>query len=83
IHANREVISPSFALTTVATEFAEILRESYWAKGASLEDTLLRAQRLSSELPGDADVIELVDLIAKANRHLQDKKPEVEVGFPE
>ncbi|MHC4287972.1 MAG: vWA domain-containing protein, partial [Planctomycetota bacterium] len=40
IHANREVISPSFALTTVATEFAEILRESYWAKGASLEDTL-------------------------------------------
>ena len=67
----------------MATEFAEILRESYWAKGASLSDTLIKAQRLSSERPGDADVIELVDLIAKANRYLQDKQPKPEFGFPE
>lgn len=83
IQANPKVISPSFGLATVVTEFAEILRESYWAKGALLEDTLLKAQRLSSELPGEADVIELVDLISKANRYLQQKQPAVEVGFPE
>jgi Ca-activated chloride channel family protein len=82
IQATSEKISPSFALATVVTEFAEILRESYWAKGAALEDTLLKAQRLSRELPGNADVIELVDLIAKANRHIHDKQSKAEDTGP-
>lgn len=61
-------VSRSFGLACVAGEFAEILRESYWAKEASLKDTLIRAQKLSAEYPADSQVIELVDLIARANR---------------
>jgi len=65
-----------FRLATVAAEFAEILRKSYWAKGAKLSDTLHHAQVLLHERPGDADIIELVDLISKANQLM--KKADVE-----
>ena len=65
-----------FRLATVAAEFAEILRKSYWAKGAKLSDTLHRAQAVLHERPGDADIIELVDLISKANQLM--KKADVE-----
>ena len=60
--------SSDFKLAATAAEFAEILRKSYWAKGATLETVLERAQQLSKEFKGDADVIELVDLISKAKR---------------
>ena len=75
VQRNAEAISSSFALSTVVTEFAEILRDSYWAKGASLDDTLLKAQQLSGEFPDDADVIELVNLIAKSKRYFQNSEP--------
>lgn len=61
-----ESVSDSFALASVVTEFAEILRESYWAKGASPADTLDRARRLSRFAEKDPDVKELIDLIDKA-----------------
>ena len=48
--------------------FAEILRHSYWARQGDLEDVLTRAQRLSPEYAGDAEVAELVSLIGKAAR---------------
>ena len=60
-----------FRLATVAAEFAEILRKSYWAKGARLSDTLHRAQAVLHERAGDPDIIELVDLISKANQLLK------------
>jgi Ca-activated chloride channel family protein len=66
--------SKQFRLAATAAEFAEILRHSYWAKGATLEPVLKQAQTLSEEFTGDADVIELVDLIAKAAR-LMPKPP--------
>ena len=69
-------MSFDFRLATVAAEFAEILRKSYWAKGAKLSDTLLRAQGLLRVRPGDADIIELVDLISKAKGLM--KKSDVE-----
>jgi len=65
-----------FRLATVAAEFADILRKSYWAKGARLSDTLHRAQAVLHERPSDADIIELVDLISKANQLM--KKADVE-----
>jgi Ca-activated chloride channel family protein len=65
-------LSFDFRLATVAAEFAEILRKSYWAKGAKLSDTLHRAQALLHERSGDADIIELVDLISKANQLMKD-----------
>jgi Ca-activated chloride channel family protein len=58
--------SRNFRLASTVGEFAEVLRESYWAKGATLESVLQHAQPLPNEFEGDTDVIELVDLIAKA-----------------
>lgn len=55
-----------FELARTVTEFSEILRKSYWAKGASLDDTLARATNLIEYYSDNEDVIELVDLIAKA-----------------
>ena len=69
--------SSEFKLAATVAEFAEILRKSYWARGATLETVLERAQQLSREFEGDADVIELVDLISKAKRLMKktDVKP--------
>jgi Ca-activated chloride channel family protein len=61
-----------FALAATVTEFAEILRKSYWAKGAKLDTVLARAQKLSDRFKGDTDVIELVDLISKAKNLMKD-----------
>ncbi len=60
--------SKQFRLAATAAEFAEILRHSYWAKGATLESVLKQAQDLPKEFKGNADVIELVDLISKAEK---------------
>ncbi|MCJ7728420.1 MAG: von Willebrand factor type A domain-containing protein, partial [Sedimentisphaerales bacterium] len=68
--------SKQFRLTATVAEFAEILRKSYWAKGATLEPVLQQAQTLAGEFKEDADVIELVDLISKAGRLMP--KPSVE-----
>jgi len=54
-----------FRLAATVAEFAEILRKSYWAKGAKLSHTLEHAKRLSTERSGHADITELVDLISK------------------
>ena len=67
--------SNEFRLAATVAEFAEILRKSYWAKGAELGETLEHAQQLSSQLQGNADVIELVDLISKASNLMKDAKP--------
>jgi Ca-activated chloride channel family protein len=69
--------SSGFKLAATVTEFAEILRKSYWAKGATLDGVLERAQQLSRGFEGDGDVIELVDLISKAERLM--KKVEVDI----
>ncbi|HIJ72035.1 MAG TPA: DUF3520 domain-containing protein [Planctomycetes bacterium] len=66
--------SDEFTLAATVCEFAEILRKSYWAKGARLDTVLARAQELSDQslFKGDADVIELVDLISKAKNLMAD-----------
>lgn len=74
--------SDSFALASVVTEFAEILRQSYWAKGAELQDTLQKAKQISARFPGDADVAELVVLIDKAQQLIEAKKQSEQSGIP-
>ena len=49
-------------------EYAEILRESYWAQDSSLESVLALAQRAGASLADDADVAEFVWLVSQANR---------------
>jgi len=64
--------SDEFVLAATVGEFAEILRKSYWAKGAKLDTVLERAQKLSDRFKGDTNVIELVDLISKARNLMKD-----------
>jgi len=69
--------SKEFRLAGTVAEFAEILRKSYWAKGASLERVLEHTQKLSREFKDNPDVIELVDLVSKAKQLMEkaDDKP--------
>jgi len=69
--------SKEFRLAGTVAEFAEILRKSYWAQGASLDKVLEHAQKLSREFRDNPDVIELVDLVSKAKQLMEksDEKP--------
>jgi Ca-activated chloride channel family protein len=55
-----------FQLAAVVAEYAEILRNSYWARGSSLEDVAWQARRLAEYLPHDPDVIEFASLTERA-----------------
>lgn len=68
--------SSDYALAATVMEFAEILRNSYWAKGTDLEPVLESAQKLSEDFKVNPDVIELVDLISKAKGLIKKKAPE-------
>lgn len=61
-----EEASPRFQLDAAVAEYAEILRESYWAQGSSLEEVQALAQRVSTMLPDDRDVTEFVQLVTLA-----------------
>ena len=58
--------SPHFQWAAVVAEYAEILRNSYWAKGSSLEVVAQEARRVAEYLPGDEDVLEFVGLAERA-----------------
>ena len=61
-----EEASPSFQLSAVVAEYAEILRESYWAREGSLETVAAEAQRVLRQMPEETDVAELNALIRQA-----------------
>ncbi|MEJ2749008.1 MAG: DUF3520 domain-containing protein [Anaerolineae bacterium] len=58
--------SPRFQLTATVAEFAEILRNSYWAKESSLPALHEDLQRIAASLPQDGDVQEFVGLVNTA-----------------
>ena len=58
--------SPRFQLAAAVAEYAEILRESYWAQSGSLEDVLTMAERVRGLLAEDSDVAEFVNLVTQA-----------------
>ena len=59
--------SARFQLAAVVAEYAEILRESYWAQDGSLERVISEARRVREALPEDTDVAEFVELATQAN----------------
>jgi Ca-activated chloride channel family protein len=67
--------STDFKLAAAAAEFAEILRGSYWAKGGDLAEVLGIARTVEHERSSQ-QVIELMDLIAKAAEMKQADEPE-------
>lgn len=52
-----------FQLAVVVSQWAELLRHSYWAEDVSLNDVQVRAQRLANQID-DVQVIELAQLVA-------------------
>lgn len=65
-----ESASPDLRLAAAAAEFAEILRKSYWAQGSRLADVQNVVRSVERERCDD-QVIELMDLIAKADRMIR------------
>ena len=57
---------PRLRAAAVAAEFAEILRESYWARGSALADLLEPVTELVRALPDDPDILELSQMIRRA-----------------
>jgi hypothetical protein len=63
-----ENASPWLRLDAVAAELAEILRQSYWARGSTLARLRSYAESLPAAFPDDKDVAELVALLTQAER---------------
>jgi Ca-activated chloride channel family protein len=61
--------SARFRLSACVAEFAEVLRDSYWARGADLLATakVVEEQLAAGELGQEQDVVELVALMKKAD----------------
>jgi hypothetical protein len=60
--------SVRFQLAAVVAEYAEILRDSYWARDSSLVDVAWEARRIAEYLPHDTDVAEFATLVERASR---------------
>jgi hypothetical protein len=50
----------------VVAEYAEVLRNSYWAKNISLDSVKSEAERVGSRLSEDENVAEFVNLMRQA-----------------
>jgi Ca-activated chloride channel homolog len=61
-----ETASPRYRLAVVVAQYAELLRQSPWARGASVERLMGYAEQISRQLPGDNDVREFADLVYRA-----------------
>ena len=55
-----------FQWSVVVAEYAEVLRNSYWAKNISLESIQAVAERVGNRLSEDQDVAEFVNLVRQA-----------------
>jgi hypothetical protein len=53
-------------LDAVVAEYAEILRDSYWARESSLLEVAVDARRIAEYLTGDEDVQEFAQLVSRA-----------------
>ena len=60
--------APHSQWTVIVAEYAEILRESYWAEESTLGEVLHEAERVSEYMWEEPDVSEFVDLLRKASR---------------
>ena len=64
--ANRfQSASPGFQLAAVVAEYAEILRESYWAQDGSIDDVATEAHRIQQLIPRKPNVEEFTELTAQ------------------
>ncbi len=66
-----EDADPYFQRAVIVAEYAEILKESYWAEESSLRHVYHEAERVSEMLPWDENMSEFMELIRRAS-HLTD-----------
>ncbi|HSL43342.1 MAG TPA: YfbK domain-containing protein, partial [Anaerolineales bacterium] len=62
-----EYADPYFQRSVIVAEYAEILKDSYWAEESSLGHVYHEAQRVSELLPWDDDMGEFMELIRRAS----------------
>lgn len=62
-----EDADPYFQRAVIVAEYAEILKESYWAEESSLRHVYREAERVSELLPRDEDMSEFMELIRRAS----------------
>ena len=58
-----------FQRAIVVAEYAEILKDSYWAEGGSLNAVYHEAERIYEIMPRERDMEEFVDLVGQALRY--------------
>jgi len=61
-----ENASPYFQRSVMVAEYAEILKESYWAEDSSFSDVYREAIRISDYFPRDEQMSEFMELIRRA-----------------
>ena len=66
LHSYFEDALPRFQLAAVVAEYAEMLRESYWARDGSLDLVVAEARRVQGLLPREPDVADFADLTHRA-----------------
>jgi len=59
---------PYFQRAVIVAEYAEILKESYWAEESSMNDVYREAERINEYLYRDEGMDEFVDLVREARR---------------
>jgi Ca-activated chloride channel family protein len=65
---NFENADPRYQLAVVVAQYAELLRHSPWAAGASVAQLVDHAYRLSSLLWDDQEVVEFASLVSRASQ---------------
>ena len=68
LHESFDAAPATFRLAAAVAEFAEILRESYWAKDGSLDSVHQVVKNAFREIDSE-DVVELMYLVNKAISH--------------
>jgi Ca-activated chloride channel family protein len=63
-----EDASPFFQLSVVVAQYAEVLRQSYWAGETTMDQLAAHASRLTSLFAGDAEVAEFAALVNRASQ---------------
>ncbi|MCK7480864.1 MAG: DUF3520 domain-containing protein [Candidatus Moduliflexus flocculans] len=61
-----ERADPYFQRTVIVAEYAEILKESYWAEDSSMADVYREAVRVSEYFSRDEDMSDLLDMMRRA-----------------
>ena len=66
LHGHFESASPRFQLAATVAQYAEVLRESYWAQHTTFNDVRYHADRVGGILRNDPEVTEFARLVNMA-----------------